>query len=171
MTQVWGCPPVCPCAAKAGRGLQEEWPQHSHSVPQPGPYFKAGQNCVNGEVLEGQELLGSPGALTTGREAMQDLMRWPDATGGCSSAGFVPVGLSHEEVARAQCLALGTQLPVPAELGAEVPCSRQRRKQEGICMLWLHPASTKLPADEPGRTSCLFLNLWQQKQGGEGEGE
>lgn len=107
---------------------------------------------------------------------MQDLVHWPNATRRSSSAGFLPDGTSHEESWWLGCSiwhwACSSLLPAsPAELGAKVPCSRQKRKQECICMLQLHPASTKLPADEHRRISCLFPNLWQQKQGGKGEGE
>lgn len=35
----------------------------------------------------------------------------------------------------------------------------------------LHPAATKLAADEHGRTSCPLPNSWRRRQGGEGEGE
>lgn len=49
--------------------------------------------------------------------------------------------------------------------------SRHKRKQKRICMPRLHPALTKLPADEQRRTSSLLPNLWQEKQGGVGEGE
>lgn len=93
------------------------------------------------EVLEGQELLGSPGALTTGREAMQDLVRWPGATGGCSSAGFVPAGLSHEEVAGVQCLALGTQLPA-AGRASRAGCGGALFEAEEEAGGYLHAVAT-----------------------------
>lgn len=183
VTGVWGCPPVCPRvprpqAGRLGMCRRNAWPRPSHAVPQPGPpsSFKTGQNHTNAEILpvpsrRGRSCRGPPVALPT-----RDLVRRLRATGGPPSAGFASVGLSHEEWRwpgrGGRRRAWRSPLPAsPWGLGAKAPGSGQERKPARICMPRLHPAATKLPADEHRRTSRLFPNLWRQKQGGEGEGE
>lgn len=166
------------CAPKAG-GEAWEVPGGMvsvlHAVPQSGPPPNL-KHSVNGEILpvpskKGRKV-GSPTALAMGEDAMQDLVHWLHAAGGSSLASFASPGVSHEELWWPGHWACSSPPPASAAaLRAKAPHLRQKRKQKRICMPRLHPASTKLPAGEHRRTSCLFPNLWREKQGGKGEGE
>lgn len=176
MTQVWDCPPGRPCVPpkQAGR-CREEWPQHSHAVSQLGP-----PNLKQAKIMWMVKSYQCPPGRAGGK---------PQGTchGEGSNAGPGTLPPRHQRTILGQlCLSWGWPQGIAVASAGHValhcwprqqrwvqrhPAQGRRGSKEFICMLWLHPASTKLPADEHRRTSCLFPNLRQQKQGGEGEGE